>query len=916
MNNDKKVRFAKPVTSSSNIPKQNDSLKTKDSNKPLLTSIGVNTITSASGSKPLCNIKNNRISQPPSSNEKNIVEEHPRNVKFSLNKTNSISETISNALVKHYVRNSKFESICDICYKCLFDANRDMYLIDYVNDMNVCSKSKSRRNKIRKEWKPTGNVFTKIRYSWKPTGRIFTIVRNRFPLTRFTSTNVVPPKETTIAPVITPYSELKVYSRRPKASRSVGSSSKSKTSNTKEPNKSWGSTIYDVPSSFLIDCRPKRPSLGYGIKDYLILTLIISLLLANKQETLQQTKAKDSIQEKFYLLHMDLCGPMRVQSINGKKYILVIVDDYSRFTLVKFLHSKDKVPEFVIKFMKMIQVCLNATVRNIWTDNGTEFVNQTLRSYYEEVKISHQTSVARTPQQNSVVERRNHTLVEASRIMLIFSKASLFLWAEAVAKAFYTQNRSLIRKRHNKTPYELLHDRKLDLSYLHVFGALCYPTNDGEDLDKLKPKADIGILLVTLLQRNSGLVQKIPSPAPYVPPTKNDWETLFRPMFDEYLNPPPCVDLQVPVVIALEPVISTGSPSSTTINQDAPSSSTSQTTQETPSLVIPLSVEEADHDIEVAHMDNNSSYNIPILELSSESEESSSQVIIPNNVHSLNQPPEHINKWTKDHPIDNVIGDPSKLVSTRHQLQDEPLFCYFDAFLSSVKPKIYKEALTKSSWIEAMQEELNEFERLEVKLDELGGVLKNKARLVAREYRQEEGIDFEESFAHVARLEAIHIYIAFSTHMNMVVYQMDVKTAFLNGILREEVYVSQSDSPRGIFLNQSKYALESLKKYGMETCEPVDTQMVEKSKRDEYPQRKAVDPTRYRGMIGTLMYLTSTFADADHAGCQDTRKSTSRSMQLLGDRLVSWSSKKQKSTVISSTKAEYIALSGCCAQLL
>ncbi|GKG03392.1 retrovirus-related pol polyprotein from transposon TNT 1-94 [Tanacetum coccineum] len=137
---------------------------------------------------------------------------------------------------------------------------------------------------------------------------------------------------------------------------------------------------------------------------------------------------------------MDLCGPIRVASVNGKKYILVIVDDYSRFTWVKFLASKDEAPHFIIKFLKMIQVRLNAIVRNIRTDNGSEFVNQTLHSYYESVVISHETYVARTTQQNGVVERRNRTLVEAARTMLIYAKAPLFLWAEAIATACYTQN--------------------------------------------------------------------------------------------------------------------------------------------------------------------------------------------------------------------------------------------------------------------------------------------------------------------------------------------------------------------------------------------------------------------------------------------------------------------------------------------
>nr|GEU35152.1 hypothetical protein [Tanacetum cinerariifolium] len=264
-----------------------------------------------------------------------------------------------------------------------------------------------------------------------------------------------------------------------------------------------------------------------------------------------------------------------------------------------------------------------------------------------------------------------------------------------------------------------------------------------------------------------------------------------------------------------------------------------------------------------------------------------------------------------------------------------------------------------------MQEELHEFECLKVwelvprldkvmvitlkwiykvKSDEFGGVLKNNTRLVARGYRQEERIDFEESFAPVARLEVFQIFLSFAAHMHMIVYQMDVKMAFLNGMVDPTLFISRKDvndgqniiflglqilqSPNVIFLNQSKYALESLKKYKIESCDPVDTPMVEKSKLDEDTQGKAVDPTHYHGMVGTLMYLTSSrpdldvaialisFAEADYAGCQDTRRSTFRSMQLLGDRLVSWSSKRQKSAAISSTDAEYIALSGCCAQVL
>ncbi|GJV91937.1 retrovirus-related pol polyprotein from transposon TNT 1-94 [Tanacetum coccineum] len=758
----------------------------------------VNPSTSASGSKPSDNTKNDKISRTTSSNEKN----------------------------KHPVKGAK--ALCPICNECLFDANHAMCLTDYVNSMNVCAKSASKKNKKRKEWKPTGKVFNSVGYKWKPTGRTFTLVRNVYPLTRITSTNKVPFRVPIPLEVVAPkHVVTRVYTRRPNVPKSIQNSkpkvvqivlwyldsgcSKHMTGDRSQLtnfvhkflgtvkfgndqvvkiigygdyqignvtisrayyveglghnlfsvgqfcdsdlevafrkhtcfvrnlegvdllSRSRGTNIYSLSIRDMMASSPicllskaiktkswlwhrRLSHLNFGainhlakhglVHDLPILKfekdhLCSACAMGKSKKQLHKPKSEDTNQEKLYLLHMDLYGPLRVASVNGKKHILVIMDDYSRFT---------------------------------W------------------VGISYETSVALTPQQNGVVERQNLTLVEAARTMLIYAKAPLFLWAEAVSTACYTQNRSIIRHRHGKTPYDLLHDRKPDLSYLHVFGALCYPNNDSENLGKLQAKANI------------------------------------------------------------------------------------------------------------------------------------------------------------------------------------------------VKPKMYKDALTQSCWIEAMQEELNEFERLEfwelvphpdkvmvitlkwiykVKLDELGGILKKKARLVARGYHQEEGINFKESFAPVARLEAVRIFLSFDAHMNMIVYQMDVNTAFLNGTVDPTLFISRKgkdiilvqiyvddiifastttelfdkfskimcskfkmsmmgkisfflglqilQSPRGIFLNQSKYALKSLNKYRMESCDPVDTPMVEKSKLDEDTQGKAVDPTHYRGMVGTLMYLTSNKPDLVYAICMCAR---------------------------------------------
>ncbi|GJZ99427.1 retrovirus-related pol polyprotein from transposon TNT 1-94 [Tanacetum coccineum] len=227
---------------------------------------------------------------------------------------------------------------------------------------------------------------------------------------------------------------------------------------------SLGDMMVSSPICLLHDLVRDLPKLKFE-KDH----LCSACAMGKSKKKSHQPKSEDTNQEKLYLLHMDLCGPIRISSVNGKKYILFIVDDYSRFTW--------------------------APVRRIRTYNGTEFVNQTLHEYYEKVGISHETSVARTPQQNGFIEIRNRTLIEAAHTMLIYAKGPLFLWAEAVTIACYTQNRSSIRRRHGKTPYELLHEKLPGLSYLHVFGALCYLKNDSENLGKLQPKADIGIFI-------------------------------------------------------------------------------------------------------------------------------------------------------------------------------------------------------------------------------------------------------------------------------------------------------------------------------------------------------------------------------------------------------------------------------------
>ncbi|GJY93158.1 retrovirus-related pol polyprotein from transposon TNT 1-94 [Tanacetum coccineum] len=345
--------------------------------------------------------------------------------------------------------------------------------------------------------------------------------------------------------------------------------------------------------------------------------------------------------------------------------------------------------------------------------------------------------------------------------------------------------------------------------------ALCYPTNDSEDLGKFQAKADIGISLVSPSKRaiESTTIEPparpIACPCNYIhPPTDKDLEILFQPMFDEYFDQSTDSEPVPTATVVNAPIVSINTSVSTTIAQDAPSTSHSLSSSQVHPLVFPQGVAAGPtiEDTSITQADLHPSVN-PVAGEPSSAQSTSGDVSLaePNQV---NQPPDHLRKWTKDHPLDNIV----------------------------VEPKNFKMVVNEDSWFEAMQDEIHEFDRLKVwelvprldyvmviglkwiykvKLDEYGDVLKNKAQLVAKGYRQEEGLDFEESFAPVARIKAIRIFIANAAIKNIIIYQMDVKTAFLNGDLQEEVFVSQPegfedlDNPTHVYrLKKALYGLK------------------------------------------------------------------------------------------------------------
>nr|GEV57697.1 retrovirus-related Pol polyprotein from transposon TNT 1-94 [Tanacetum cinerariifolium] len=613
---------------------------------------------------------------------------------------------------------------------------------------------------------------------------------------------------------------------------------------------------------------------------------------------------------------------MRVASINGKRYVLVIVDDYSRYTWVHFLITKDETPEVIKNFLKKIYVRLQAPVIIVRTDNETEFKNHALKEYFDSVGITHETSAAKTPQQNGVVEYRNRTLVEAARTMFIFSHASLFLWAEAIATAHFLPS---------------------------CFLALCYPKNDREDIRKLGAKGDIGFFIG--YSANSVLYRV------YNRRTKKIIETM-NVTFDE--------------LSAMDFEQNSSKPGLQSLTSGQISFGLELTYA--PSTITPQRPSERDLDIIFEPLHNEYIGGQPskaprtvsaapvIQNLQAPSASMSIQDSTPTPTYSLNTPISSYNVDEQSQPHAQQQGNHTLLPNV--SAADNVLNAVFEGDLF-----------------------VNPF------------VIPSTESVVSS--TQYEGIDFEESFAPIAQMEAIRIFLAYVAHKGFTMYQMDVKTSFLHGSLKEDVYVCQPEgfidvdhlshvyklkkalyglkqAPRAwydelsTFLLQkgfskgiidptlftrrfdddilvSNYVNEILKKYGLNTCDIIGTPMDIKDKLDLDQIGTPVDATKYRSMIGALMYLTSSrldivhatcvcaryqaqptkkhlkegkrifrylrgtvnmgiwytkdfcfeltgFSDADYAGCKYTFKSTSGGVQFLGEKLMSWSLKNKTLT--------------------
>ncbi|GJR49131.1 putative ribonuclease H-like domain-containing protein [Tanacetum coccineum] len=496
-----------------------------------------------------------------------------------------------------------------------------------------------------------------------------------------------------------------------------------------------------------------------------------------------KAKLVSSISQPLQLLHMDLFGPTSVRSINHKTYCLVITDDFSRFSWVFFLRTKDETSGILKDFIRQIENQLNQKVKTIRCDNGTEFKNRDIIEFCGSKGIKREYSNARTPQQNGVAERKNRTLIEAARTMLADSFLTNTFWAKAVSTACYVLNMVLVTKPQNKTPYQLITGKIPIISYIRPFGYHVTILNTIDHLGKFDGKSDKGFLIGYSLNSKAFKVYNLE--------TKRVKENLRIQFLENQPNvagkgPTWLFDLDyLRDSMNYQPVRTENQANKFAGPKEANYSAGAARATDT------NTVNTASTPVSTASPSCGPSYTQGIFSNASYNDEGA-VADFTNLDTTVNVSPIPTSRIHTIHPKTQILGDPTSAVQTRS--------------------KKISEGLEDESWVDAMQEELLQFKIQKVwilvdlpngkreiktkwvyrnKKDERGVVVRNKARLVALRYRQEEGIDYDEVFAHVARIEAIKIFLAFASYMGFIVYQLYVKSAFRYGTIYEEVYVSQ-----------------------------------------------------------------------------------------------------------------------------
>ncbi|KAD4180043.1 hypothetical protein E3N88_28634 [Mikania micrantha] len=826
---------------------------------------------------------------------------------------------------------------------------------------------------------------------------------------------------------------------------------------------------------------------GLPTKEFICVDKCVACLKGKQHKSSHHAKKINSITTFLHLLHMDLFGPTSVKSLGRKSYFLVVTDDFSRYTWVFFLSTKDETAEILKSFILRVE---NESdhVKIIRSDQGTEFKNHVLNSFCESKGITRQFSAPRTPQQNGVAERRNRTLIEAARTMLSDAKLPITFWAEAVNTACYVQNRVL--------GYFVEYSSHAKAYRVYIKASrIIEESANAQFNEHTLNKPGTGPDWLFDLDSFTSVFNLVKE---YVPVSQSATTDTSKGTRED--------DFRVELPIASRQILA----ESTSAQNGVSQTETTNTSQAGPSIESTFDLQHQEEvgspsaeatNLETTCPGENQPTTVQIQN-SQDMPEIQLEVVLPDlesinldEVSQLDVIPR--NRIHNTHPVENIIGNVEEGVRTRSSMHEANV-CLFSCFLSQIEPKKVTEALKDNSWVEAMQEELLQFQRQEVwktcplpkgkygigtkwvfrnKKDDKGVVIKNKARLVVQGYTQEEGIDYDEVFAPVARIEAIRIFLAFAAAKNFKVFQMDVKSAFLYGKIEEEVYVCQppgfedpkfpdhvckldkalyglhqaprkwyetlssfllsnnfrrgtidktlffkksnqhimlvqiyvddiifgstneslckdfeslmkskfemssmgeltfflglqvKQTPTGIFINQSKYVKDILERFKMSDCKALGTPMSKTTSLGPDLEGEDVDQHQYRAMIGSLMYLTASrpdimfatcvcarfqatpkvshllavkrifrylkgapnlglwyprnddfqfiaYTDSDYGGCNISKKSTYGGCQFLGSRIVSWQCKKQSCVSTSTAKAEYIAASSCCAQVI